>query len=204
MRTAWEAARQHLAFIAYHETDAGVIFIDRIHTCMGARRRGVATSLLRQVVNGKRSELQVRKGNTGARRVYEKEGYVVMGEGEGGEYEPQRGYQYMKKPRGRVEREQGNDHIQLIKCGASTEVPKTVWMWMEEQIRDEDHLTRKQVQMILRPDDENMRYEVAILKDDEKHDAMGRSRRVTRIINYNETRAYTTSSTDVEEISYDR
>ena len=75
---------------------------------------------------------------------------------------------------------------------------------MEEQIGDEDHLTRKQVQMILRPDDENMRYEVAILKDDEKHDAMGRSRRVTRIINYNEKRTYTTSCTDVEDIGYDR
>ena len=63
---------------------------------------------------------------------------------------------------------------------------------------------QKQVQMILRPDDENMRYEVAILKDDEKHDAMGRSRRVTRMINYNETRVYTAGSADVEEISYDR
>ena len=57
---------------------------------------------------------------------------------------------------------------------------------------------------MLRPDDENMRYEVAILKDGEKQDAMGRSRRVTRMINYNETRAYTANSAEVEEVGNDR
>ena len=32
----WEGARQHLAFVAYHETEAGTVFIDRLHTCEGA------------------------------------------------------------------------------------------------------------------------------------------------------------------------
>ena len=92
MLEEWENARQHLAFVAYHETTTGTVFIDRLHTCEGARRRGVATSLLRKVVNGRRSELQVRLGNTSARRLYEKEGYVRIQEGEQEEYETQKGY----------------------------------------------------------------------------------------------------------------
>ena len=75
---------------------------------------------------------------------------------------------------------------------------------MEDQIQDGDNITRRQAQMILRPDDKNMRYDIAILKDGEKQDTMGRSRRVTRMINYNETRVYTTSGADMEDIGEDR
>ena len=110
----------------------------------------------------------------------------------------------MRRPAFRVERENGHGNIHIIKCGASMRVPKAVWMWMEEQMREGDNINRTQAQAILRPDDERMRYDVAILRDGERQDVMGRSRRVTRVINYNETRARTPSSVEMEEIGNDR
>ena len=83
-------------------------------------------------------------------------------------------------------------------------VPKTVWMWMEEQMREGDNINRTQAQTILRPDDERMRYDVAVLRDGERQDVMGRSRRVTRVINYSETRGRTPSNVEMEEIGNDR
>ena len=127
-----------------------------------------------------------------------------MREGESGEYEPQKGYQYMRRPAQGVERENRNSNIHIIKCGASTRVPKTAWTWMEAQMREGDNITRKQAQAILRPDDERMRYDIAILRDGERQDVMGRSRRVTRVINYSETRVYTPSNADIEEIGNDK
>jgi len=128
----------------------------------------------------------------------------MMGEEESGEYELQKGYQCMRKPEGEVEREKANDAVHIIKCGASTQVPKTVWMWMEEQMREGDNITRTRAQAILRPDDERMRYDIAVLKEGETQDAMGRSRRVTRVINYSETRVYTPSNAEIEEIGHDK
>ena len=150
----WESARQHLAFMAYHETESGMVFIDRLHTCTNARRRGVATSMLRKVVDGRCSELQVKRNNTGARKLYEKEGYIRMEEGEQGEYEPQKGYQYMRRPESRMAQGETGEEIHIIECGSSNSVPRAAWTWMEEQIRDGDGATREQVQSILRPREE--------------------------------------------------
>ena len=124
----WEGARQHLAFVAYHETEAGTIFIDRLHAFEGARRRGVATSLLRKVVGSRQSELQVRIGNTNARRLYEKEGYVRVQEGGNGEYETQKGYYSMRKQGGRAEQGECGEEVRLLECGTSAQVPREVWM----------------------------------------------------------------------------
>ena len=44
---------------------------------------------------------------------------------------------------------------------------------------------------------------VAILQNSDKHDVMGRSRRVTRMLNYSETRAYTHNTTEVSEMGRD-
>ena len=52
--------------------------------------------------------------------------------------------------------------------------------------------------------EEKMRYMVAILQNSDKHDAMGRSRRVTRMLNYSETRAYTHNTTEVSEMGRDK
>ena len=83
------------------------------------------------------------------------------------------------------------DAIRIIECGASEAVPQAVWMWMEDQIREGDGVTRRKVQDILRPRESEMRYVIAILQGENREDVMGRSRRVTRMLNYNENRAYT-------------
>ena len=74
---------------------------------------------------------------------------------------------------------------------------------MEAQICEGDGVTRKSAQAILRPDEEGMRYMVAILQNSDKHDVMGRSRRVTRMLNYSETRAYTHNTTEVSGMGRD-
>ena len=129
--------------------------------------------------------------------MYEKEGYVRMGEGEGGEYEPQKGYQYMRRPESRMAQGETGEEVHIIECGSSNSVPREAWMWMEEQIRDGDGATRKQVQSILRPREEVMKYAIAVLRDVERRDGMGRSRRVTRMLSCRETREYTQSNVKV-------
>ena len=47
-------------------------------------------------------------------------------------------------------------------------------MWMEEQIREGDGVTRRKAQDILRPRETEMRYVVALLRGEGKHDVMGR------------------------------
>ena len=49
-----------------------------------------------------------------------------------------------------------------------------------------------------------MRYMVAILQNSDKRDVMGRKRRVTRMLNYSETRAYTHNTTTVSEMGSDK
>ena len=48
------------------------------------------------------------------------------------------------------------DEVRLLECGSSAQVPREVWMWMEAQICEGDGITRKSVQAILRPDEEEM------------------------------------------------
>jgi len=48
------------------------------------------------------------------------------------------------------------EEVHILECGASNSVPKDVWMWMEEQIRVGDGVTRRQVQNILRPREEGI------------------------------------------------
>ena len=74
---------------------------------------------------------------------------------------------------------------------------------MERQICEEDGVTRRKAQEILRPRDNNMRYVMAILQMGEKHDVMGRSRRVTMVVDYNEQRVYTKQSREGDEIQGD-
>ena len=49
-----------------------------------------------------------------------------------------------------------------------------------------------------------MRYVVAILQRGEKHDVMGRSRRVTRVMDYNEQRTYTRQLREGDEPNEDK
>ena len=103
-----------------------------------------------------------------------------------------------------MERAESGDEIQIIDCGASAAVPRITWMWMEEQIREGDGVTRRKAQDILRPRETEMRYVVALLRGEGKHDVMGRSRRVTRMLNYNENRTYTQGRTEMSEIGIDK
>ena len=75
---------------------------------------------------------------------------------------------------------------------------------MEDQIREGDGVTRRKVQDILRPRESEMRYVIAILQGDNREDVMGRSRRVTRMLNYNENRVYTHSRVEMSEIGADK
>ena len=77
-----------------------------------------------------------------ARRMYEREGYVSIEDGEQGEYEPQKGYKCMRRLEGMMEPVETGDAIRIIECGASEAVPRAVWMWMEDQIREDDGGTR--------------------------------------------------------------
>ena len=86
----------------------------------------------------------------------------------------------------------------------ASSVPREVWMWMEAQICEGDGITRRQAQRILRPEEGRMRYVVAILREGERQDAMGRSRRVTRVLNYSEARQYSRGTTEVQELGEDR
>ena len=49
-----------------------------------------------------------------------------------------------------------------------------------------------------------MRYVIAILRGESSEDVMGRSRRVTRMLNYNEIRTYTHSRVEMSEIGTDK
>ena len=49
-----------------------------------------------------------------------------------------------------------------------------------------------------------MRYTIAVLRGEGRHDVMGRSRRVTRMLNYNENRVYTQSTVEMSEIGVDK
>ena len=49
-----------------------------------------------------------------------------------------------------------------------------------------------------------MRYAVAVLGEGERQDAMGRSRRVTRVLNYSETRQYVCGATEIQELGEDK
>ena len=49
-----------------------------------------------------------------------------------------------------------------------------------------------------------MRYVIAILRGEGRHDVMGRSRRVTQMLNYNENRVYTHSTAEMSEIGVDK
>ena len=73
-----------------------------------------------------------------------------------------------------------------------------------KQIREGDRVTRRKAQDILRPRETEMRYVVALLRGEGKHDVMGRSRRVTRMLNYNENRTYTQGRTEMSEIGIDK
>ena len=75
---------------------------------------------------------------------------------------------------------------------------------MEDQIREGDGTTRRKAQGILRPRETEMRYAIAILRGEGRHDVMGRSRRVTRMLNYNENRAYTHSMAEMGDIGIDK
>ena len=105
---------------------------------------------------------------------------------------------------GGMEQVEIGDEIQIIECRTSEAVPRAVWMWMEEQIREGDGVTRRKAQDILRPRERGMRYVLAILREGDRQDGMGRSRRVTRMLNYNENRTYTHSTTEVSEVGVDR
>ena len=74
---------------------------------------------------------------------------------------------------------------------------------MEAQICEGDGISRKSAQEILRPEEDVMRYMIAILQNWDRHDVMGRSRRVTRVINYSETRTYTRNTTEISGIGRD-
>ena len=142
--------------------------------------------MLRHVVGTKSSELQVKQNNVKARKMYEKEGYVEIEEGD---YAPQRGYKYMRRLNKVMEDVGDNIGVAMLECRASSSVPRETWEWMERQICEEDGVTRRKAQEILRPRDKNMRYVMAILQMGEKQDVMGRSRRVTMVVDYNEQRA---------------
>ena len=49
-----------------------------------------------------------------------------------------------------------------------------------------------------------MKYAIAMLRDVEKWDGMGRRRRVTRMLSYREAREYTPSNVEMSEIGKDR
>lgn len=186
-RAEWENTTQMLGFVAYHVTDGGVVFIDRVQSHGSARRKGIARMLLTTAIQGRASELQVRKRNMGARRLYEALGYV---EAVGGEYIPQNTYKYMKRPEGIVDADKERRDVACISISNASNVPRLTWMWMEHMIEDEDKITRRAAQSILRPRDKNMKYLIAALRTG-RSDAVGRDLRMTRIINYSETRPYT-------------
>jgi len=83
-------------------------------------------------------------------------------------------------------------------------VPRNAWEWMEQQICESDGVGQRKARNILQPQDGRMRYVFAILKRGERHDVMGRSRRATLIIDYNEQRTYTRRTKDGDEIGIDK
>ena len=107
----------------------------------------------------------------------------------GGEYIPQRAYQYMKRPEGVVGRGRERNDIACVRFNGAKNVPRMTWEWMERMVMDEDKSTRSEAQDILKPRDTRMTYLVAVLKEG-RSDTVGRSLRMTRIRNYSETRPY--------------
>ena len=52
--------------------------------------------------------------------------------------------------------------------------------------------------------DVQLRYVIAVLRGESREDVMGRSRRVTRMLNYNENRTYMHSRVEMSEIGTDK
>ena len=94
----------------------------------------------------------------------------------------------MKRPGGAMVARPRHD-VENIHIHTASNVPRETWLWMEQMIREEDQSTRYKAQDILQPRDARMRYIIAILAGG-RTDAVGRSLRMTRIMNYSETRPY--------------
>ena len=93
----------------------------------------------------------------------------------------------MKRPAEHVQEDRSKRDTEYVHLNGLADVPREVWLWMEQQIISNDTCNRRSAQQILHPRDENMRYIIAVLKDG-RSDAVGRNLRTTRHLNYNEKR----------------
>ena len=111
-------------------------------------------------------------------------GYVEVEEGE---YNIQRKHQCMKRPEGDITEACRKSEVAYVVIGAATDVPRKVWMWLEQLIMENDACARRKAQDILKPIDSRMMYAIAVMTPG-RSDAAGRNLRTVRKLDYKETR----------------
>ena len=93
----------------------------------------------------------------------------------------------MKRPEGDIAEVSSRSDVEYVVIGAADDVPRQVWLWIEQLITESDSCTRRKAQDILKPKDERMTYAIAVLTDG-RSDAAGRRLRTVRKLDYKETR----------------
>ena len=168
---AWYGHDQKVGFIAYHTTEEGRVFIDRVQTVPELRRSGIGGTMIRKVAGARQGELQVRRDNARAVALYRKLGYMEV---EAGEYELQSKrrrrdgrtvYMHMRADKV-AEEDAGSYQRHEVVCigGAKAEhVPGDMWRWMVREVRAEDNTTETVAARILAGEDARVRYAITIV-----------------------------------------
>ena len=192
MARVWRAAKQRIGFVAHHTTKEGRVFIDRIQVSPEARGTGAGARALRWVAGGSPSELQCRRANKQAMRLYQGNGYLIT---ETGEYplSTQRRdaagrtiYTHMRAARVAAYTPDTERRAVTYTTGEAEAVPGDMWRWMEQSIMDNDKVKQATARGILRGEDPRMRYTlVAVSTEVERQ---GRGGRPVRVSTYRETR----------------
>ena len=170
--TAWYGPDQKVGFIAYHTTEEGRVFVDRVQTVPELRRSGIGSNMIKSVVGHSKSELQVRRDNNRAVTLYRKLGYT---EAEEGEYELQNKrrrkdgttvYMHMRTDEVVVRGTSAQQRHEVICVGGARaeDVPGDMWGWMVREVRAEDNTTEKVAARILAGEDTRVRYAVAVVR----------------------------------------